>query len=135
MDQILDRLWLGDLEDGRRVDIPCTAVLNLCEHSYDNPAVVLIHAPLTDEVCHPPHEWQSRVYALQHLLSLGHTVLVHCRLGKSRSPALVTAYLAAAGWDLAQARLVIQARRGCVTIHPETWRGVEYWWTQQGKRA
>lgn len=128
MQQILSRLWLGDVQDGERAAVPLTAVLNLCEHHYGNLAMVLIHAPLMDEVYLPSHEWQSRVHALQQLLSRGHTVLVHCRLGKSRSPALITAYLAGAGWDLQEALLLVMRRRPLVQIHPETWRGVCLWW-------
>ena len=134
MNQILDRLYLGCIENAYQAASPITVILNLCEHGYESPLLV-IHAPMPDEVFLPAWEWQSRLHALGMLLQNRHSVLVHCRLGVSRSPALVTAYLASVGWCLEQARLVVRARRSCVNIHPETWRGVEEWWTHQGHRA
>ena len=133
MDQILDRLWLGTFADAAAFAEPTTqmfplsAILTLCEAK---PVVAQgiehIHAPIPDEVYLPRAVWVELVHALTTLLHDGHTVLVHCRLGVSRSPALVAAYLARCGHsrDLAAALVYLVARRGCVAPHAETWRGI-----------
>jgi protein-tyrosine phosphatase len=60
-------------------------------------------------------------------------VLLHCRLGKSRSVALCAAYLAYCGFSDTpdNALLYIYAKRPIASVHPETWRGVVNWWTKE----
>lgn len=134
MDQILDRLWLGSWDDGALQDqlgpaCCCTYLLNLSERPYQS-TLPIAHLPLADEAFHAPAVWARRVHALAALLTTRQTVLVHCRLGVSRAPSLVAAYLAWCGHsrDPEHALVWVLARRSCVKPHPETWRGVIYWY-------
>ena len=91
MDWILHRLACGSLDDAsilathpplRVID----RVLTLSEQrgpllpsmTYES------YCPMPDEVWLPPDLWQARVEALRLFLQSGTTVLVHCRLGRSR---------------------------------------------------
>jgi protein-tyrosine phosphatase len=130
MDQILDRLWLGDFEDAERVTLEqCTCVMTLCEHApqLTTPEMAHIHAPIPDRVWLPAGAWGELVHALRRAVRDEEAVLVHCRLGVSRSPALVAAYLAQCGYELETALAYLVSRRSCVAPHAETWRGVKAW--------
>lgn len=133
VDQMLSRLYCGSFEDAAA----CThtdvqAVLTLCEQRIVSsiPAgLQMEYMPLPDEVWLPPDVWRSRVQRLDHLLRVcKFSVLVHCRLGVSRAPALCVAYLATTGWDIDDALAYITSKRACVKVHPETLRGVREWW-------
>jgi hypothetical protein len=138
MDQILDRLWLGNWGDAAAYAdkttqaYPQMGILTLCEQL---PPVALcasyVHMPIADEVFHSPFIWDKLVEALATLLHKRTSVLVHCRLGVSRAPSLVAAYLAHCGYssDPRAALVHIVVRRRCVAPHPDTWRGVETWWS------
>lgn len=144
MDRILDRLWLGDAQDANAYADPTTqhypvrAILTLCEAKpCVHASVEHVHAPIPDEVFLPASAWGELLHCLGGLLGGTHRghVLVHCRLGVSRSPALLAAYLAVCGhsrdpdWALAY----ILARRREIKPHPETMRGVyQYWEARDG---
>ena len=130
MNQILHRLWVGDMEDAQRATAPVTQIFTLREEATipDDPTVGHMHVPIPDETALDPAVWQGMVHALSMLLGRGDTILVHCRLGKSRSPALCAAYLTACGYDLAEAVAWVEQARPEVAIHPLTWQGVEAWW-------
>lgn len=138
MDQITARIWLGSLEDAQSplAQSSMAATLNLCEHRYPT-SLAYWHLPMPDEVFLAPSVWQVRVDALTNLQLSLVTTLVHCRLGVSRSPSLVAAYLASIGaYDTPDAALdFLQRRRACVNPHPDTWRGVLHWWEQRQKGA
>src|SRR5262252_2354035 len=110
MNQILHRLWVGDMEDAHRATTPVTCLLTLREEATipDDPAIGHVHIPIPDETVLDPTVWQGMVRMLSGLLGRGETVLVHCRLGKSRSPALCVAYLTACGYDLAEAAVRVE---------------------------
>lgn len=137
MNKILDRLWLGNFEDAAAYATPASqafpfdAVLTLCEAAPPVAAQLQhIHAPIPDEMWLPPAVWAELCHALGELLHHRASVLVHCRLGVSRSPALVAAYLARCGHsgDVEAALRFVTERRTVVRVHAETWRGVvEYW--------
>ena len=132
MDQILSRLYCGSLEDAQAWTYKDgQAIVTLSEQRIDkNASPLLIHVaylPIPDEAWLPREIWKSRVDALAHYLGLHWTVLVHCRLGVSRSPALCAAYLAHTGWDLDEALAYVQSKRACTKVHGETWRGVKEW--------
>ena len=132
MDQILDRLWVGGCEPDanalRQCEFGC--VISLCEVPpvIETPGIQHIQAPFPDERFLPVPEWSSRVHALRQALRKYRTVFVGCRLGKSRAPSLVAAYLTEIGWDLDTALAFLVSRRGEVAPHPETWRGVQQWY-------
>ena len=132
MDQILERLWLGDLTDAEHAHestLPkISAIVTLCEAQPQTP---LAHFPMAipDEMYLPFEIWQAHVALLAQLQESLVTTLVHCRLGVSRSPALVAAYLAYCGWMPTPSKALgyVMGRRSVVKVHEETWRGVEDW--------
>lgn len=140
MDQILDRLWLGTVEDAAAFTdpttqaIPMTAILSLNEAAPTiHSSITHIHAPIPDEVYLPMPTWHELLHTLTKLLHNRATVLVHCRLGVSRSPSLVAAYLAQCGHsrDPQAALAYVVSRRGCVRPHEDTWRGVTDFWERR----
>lgn len=132
MDQILERLWLGDFADAEAVTpAQCQLVVSLCEAKPNTAeGVRCFHCPIPDEVFLAPTDWGNLAGGVKNLLyQKKSSVLVHCRLGKSRSPALVAAYLASIGWrDPESALAYVKSRRAIVEVHSETWRGVLEWW-------
>lgn len=130
MHWIFDRLALGSQEDGMAATRPrVTTCLHIGQHPYTpHPGVHLLHVPIEDEVCLPPETWAPLVYVLSTFVRHGERVLVHCRLGKSRSPALVCAYLMQCGMSAEEARTYVHLLHPATAIHPETWRGVIEWW-------
>ena len=132
MDWIFGRLACGSTEDAELITPSgMTAIMTLCEVPMANRHRLIhyAHLPIPDEVWLPPDVWKERVGELAHLLGVCRlTVLVHCRLGVSRAPALCAAYLMHCGMAPDEARDYVQARRPVVNIHPETWRGVLEWW-------
>lgn len=127
MDRILDRLYLGDLGDGVKATAPITCIMNLHEQTYAS-ALWVIHAPIPDEVFLYAPLWQELVHALAQHLTQGQTVLAHCRLGISRSPALVAAYLMSIGMQPMSALQYVQEKRPQINIHVATWQGIMAWW-------
>lgn len=134
MDQILPNLYLGSLVDGRMIDQYSSVnhSVNLCEYIYYPGAKPVTHAPFPDEQTLPPEHWQRLVLMLEGLL-ITSAVLVHCRLGVSRSPSLVAAYLAklegCTPWIALQK---IREKRPMATPHKDTWAGVMAWWREYG---
>ena len=127
MTHIRPRLFLGCFEDVLHSMAPITHIYTLCE-SRPVSAHIVFHRPIPDEIYLAPSVWATLVDELEGLMLVGHTVLVHCRLGVSRSPALVVAYLAQTeGMTVAAARLMVKTKRPVVQIHPETWRGIVAW--------
>lgn len=134
MHKILERLYVGDLEDGRTATAPITLIMNVSQYSYETPPpLVQYHRSMVDEVFHDARYWQQLVMELYGLHArTDDTVLVHCRLGKSRSPALVAAYLAYCGYarDVDHAFTEVLKKHPETFPHTETWRGVRAWWAQ-----
>ena len=130
MDQILDRLYLGNFEDAEAVTLgQCTCVITLCERApvLTSQRIAHIHAPIPDEVWLPPHTWSELVHAVTRAVRDEEAVLVHCRLGVSRSPSVVAAYLAQCGYRLENALAYLVSQRSVVAPHADTWRGVVEW--------
>ena len=130
MDWILSRLACGSLADATMLGTASGIgrVVTLCEQPCP-PLPSLTygrHEPIPDEVWLPPDLWGRRVESLR-LLLIHATVLVHCRLGVSRAPALCAAYLIRCGMAPGEALAFVQSKRPVARIHPETWRGVLEW--------
>jgi hypothetical protein len=139
VEQILDRLWLGDATDtavfqqAPDPDEPRWAILTLCEASpIIHEAFTHIHAPIPDEAYLPREVWSELLHSLFGLLISHDNVLVHCRLGVSRSPALVAAYLARCGHSRSpdHGLTYVCSKRGVCQPHVETWRGVLDWYAR-----
>lgn len=133
MNQILDRLWCGNFEDGeavaqKRILSPVNFLLNLSQYTYNSPTFIMLHRPIEDEVFLSPETWEALTHRLTGFIhTRRHHVLVHCRLGKSRAPSLCAAYLVRCGWDPESALQHVLARRPEADPHPETWRSVIAW--------
>lgn len=137
MDQILDRLWLGSVKDAEAYAhpemqaYPMHAILTLNEVAPLAVARTITHAydPIPDEVFLTPAQWHHLIGRMHDLLWHHQRILVHCRLGVSRSPALVAAYLVHCGhsWDPATALAYIARRHPNACPHAETWRGILAW--------
>ncbi len=127
MDLILPRLYLGSLDDGHHAYAPLTRVINLHEDAYDS-AILTLHRPIPDEMWLPPHVWHELVRTVHVLMRQGQTVLVHCRLGVSRAPTLIAAYLMQTQGVTAEGALaLLQSKRSVVKPHTQTWRGMCEW--------
>ena len=129
MDWILDRLALGDRADGESATPAQVHVcLNIAEATYvPKPGMTLLHMPVPDEVRLSAPVWAYLLVQMTAFLHRGQRVLVHCRLGKSRSPALVCAYLIQCGYAPTIALALATSCRKEVAIHPETWASVLDW--------
>lgn len=136
MEQILERLWLGNFEDAEVAHLSAFpkfgALVTLCEAAPQTP-LALFHSPIPDEIYLPASVWQCRVELLVQLQDSLVTTLVHCRLGVSRSPALVAAYLAYRNVmpDVTKALGYVMGRRNVVKVHEATWQGVEAWFSSR----
>ena len=137
MNRILDNLYLGTLHDGSTAHLqskaPIRHIMNCSQYSYHSMLPVL-HTPFADEVCLPPWHWDHLVCLLGALCDIG-IVLVHCRLGVSRSPVLVAAYLAKRNgytpWD---ALREIRVTHPQADPHKDTWQGVLEWWAWHNEK-
>ena len=134
VDQIFDRLWLGNLDDVQGNLDHIDLLFNVCQYAYAAPpGKIVYHDAIRDEVFLDAAIWQRLVESLHDMHHrLNNRVLVHCRLGKSRSPSLVAAYMASCGYAASPeaALQLVTAKRLIAYPHPETWRGVRAWWPQ-----
>src|SRR3990167_1367662 len=127
MDWILTRLACGSAGDVLALQgqdatsfRPINRIVTLAEKRIPQGVVssqtFLHHEPIPDEVWLPPDLWQRRVEMVRLFLQAGATVLVQCRLGRSRSPALCAAYLISCGMGIDEARHYIATRRGVMHV-------------------
>lgn len=133
MDQVFPRLYLGNFEDAEQVSRDeCPCIMTLCERAPTlcDAGFAHIHAPIPDETYLKPHVWNERVCALTRAVRDEPAVLVHCRLGVSRSPTLLAAYLTCCGWTLESALALLVLVRPQVRPHAETWRSMCDWHTR-----
>ena len=138
MDFILDRLALGTWDEAQQLVSTerFTCIINLSERaSVTQPSLWQIHLPMPDETWIPRWQWQERLRAIKNGLQNQGIVLVHCRLGVSRSPALVTAWLTRCGWTLTSAREWVTQRHPVTAIHQETWTGLSDWYSGRDQHA
>jgi protein-tyrosine phosphatase len=137
MEQILEHLWLGSLDDAERAHLSplprIEMLFTLREKPLEMTPLSYIHMPMPDEVILPAAIWEERVQKLAELQRMQICTLVHCRLGVSRSPALVASYLAHCGMMPTPLKALgyVMGRRSVVNVHEATWRGVEYWWSRR----
>jgi hypothetical protein len=124
---ILPRLALGAFDDVPTLDAShITHILTLCE-ACPSSEIPLLHRPIPDEAWLPPAIWQGLVEDISGMLALRQTVFVHCRLGVSRAPTAVAAYLIFCGYAPTDAMALIKEQRVIANPHPETWRGMMEW--------
>jgi protein-tyrosine phosphatase len=102
--QILERLFLGGLQDAERLsrDNPnqISTVITLCEQSVGHKAanVHYVHLPVENDEPIPVRQFNAVMDAITKSICTGN-VLVHCAIGCSRSPALTAAYLHRTGYQ------------------------------------
>jgi protein-tyrosine phosphatase len=98
MTQILERLFLGSLQDAERLSRGnpnrISTVITLCEQSVEHksPDVHYIHLPIEDAEPVPVRQFDAIIRSIAEAVRIGN-VLVHCAVGFSRSPTLTAAYL------------------------------------------
>ena len=132
MDQLLDRLWVGDRRDADDLlaaPVPVIEyVMNLSQFApVPSPQVFSLWYPMDDEVFLPALMWDAVTGFIGSVLSSNLRLLVHCRLGKSRSPAACAAYLIRCGYAPVDALDMVRACRAIADPHQETWRSVLAW--------
>ncbi len=133
MNKILDNRYIGDLSDGFSASKKpyISHIVNVSQYLYLSTTPVT-HAAFEEERFYDVSHWQRLVLMLEGLCVTS-TVLVHCRLGVSRSPSLVAAYLTKLqGTTPWIALRFIQDKRPMAQPHKETWRGVMEWWGKHG---
>jgi len=101
MDKIRHNLYLGDKHDARLIYIlksPITAILNVAEElaTEHHRGVISVKSAMRDKADDAIIKTANIVKDLQNLISQGHTVLVHCKQGRSRSPHVIATYLSIA---------------------------------------
>jgi protein-tyrosine phosphatase len=100
MHQVRDKIFLGNSQDAQRPHLlhqaGVTAILNVASDlDTTNQEDFLVHKHgLVDGPGNSSEEMKAAIHCLDNLLAYGHTVLVHCHMGMSRSPTIVAKYLA-----------------------------------------
>ncbi len=106
MNKITDNIYLGSSQDGlhRKPQLKVagiTAILNvardLTNTTTTHKEFEMYHVGIMDGGGNAATMAYAALIVFHTLLDAGHTVLVHCHEGKSRSAGLVAAYLT--GWD------------------------------------
>lgn len=132
MDWIIPgKLALGSLEDGKSAS-DMALHLNFCDKKYRGDHVVNI--PFPDEVSiHPDRIDRIISKTRRALLRHDAPVLFHCRLGVSRAPAILAAFLALeTRYSYGAAMLKLCAKRPCVSPHIKTWTSILIWLQSYG---
>ena len=132
MDRIGTKLWLGEIADAYDVEAlqrnGITAILSLVDDTSETHEDGILRAGVTisDLQENPLAQYMQAVETIDRLLREGHTVLVHCIGGVSRSPAVVAGYLAAKeGLDPLQAWALIVRRRPVVEPNWDHFRRIQ----------
>jgi protein-tyrosine phosphatase len=98
--QILPFLYLGDYLDARNLDklkkLGISRILNVSDSAryVEDPEICLCHIPISDfGDTHLPAVFERCFEFISSAKTEGQTILVHCRHGQNRSPAVVIGYL------------------------------------------
>jgi len=124
---IFDRLYLGCFSKAEKLDTfnpwNIDRVVNCTKESYklQSPDLRVIQMNQEDGEAWDPFKLIHAVDWIQGCLTGGHTVLVHCHAGMSRSPSVVACYLYVCGWDINNALDFIHQRRPIVDVAPAIW--------------
>jgi hypothetical protein len=93
LNKITDTIWLGNELDSFAA-MGCTAILTVAVEPFPSDILATTaKCGLIDGPGNPPALYQAALCELHGLLAMGHTVLVHCIEGVSRSPFIVACYL------------------------------------------
>lgn len=102
MVKITEKVYLGNAKDAQDVNnlvsVGINAILNVAYEIPSNQVCPegfqLVRSPLFDfDVDNSHSSLYAAIFQLDNLIKSGHTVLVHCQQGISRSPMIVMAYL------------------------------------------
>jgi hypothetical protein len=94
LSKITDKIWLGNELDSFAA-MGCTAILTVAVEPFPSDILATTaKCGLIDGPGNPPALYQAALCELHGLLAMGHTVMVHCIEGVSRSPFIVACYLA-----------------------------------------
>ena len=129
-------IWVSSLLEATALYAkePCpfakvATVLNLSEYAPPScPDLTVLWVPLPQASYILSATWELLVDILGLMLAQGRDVLVHCRTGANRGPALVAGYLALTGeLSFAEALRQMETIHPLSNLHPETRRSLEYW--------
>jgi len=138
MDQITEKIWIGDAHDG--LDVPgvktreITAILAVLREYIGNAdwaqaGILRIQIPLDDGMPGQKELLGQAVMTLDRLIKEGHKVLVHCGAGISRSSTTVIGYLIYSkqftDWDKAEA--LVRFKRPIIFPHGTLRRSMKRW--------
>lgn len=126
---ITDRILIGNADDACDKDQiqkhSITAILNVMRTMVDFPNYKEIEGleyryhPMNDGPGNTTEQFYSAVQSLRELLFKGHTVLVHCRAGISRSVSVTACYLWGTGiYSLDEAINLIKQKRPIADPNP-----------------
>jgi protein-tyrosine phosphatase len=100
MTKIRDKIFLGHEYDAHMDQVAghsITASLNVAndlnDPLYPIHKLITVKVGLSDDLKNSPAMIELAVSTLKHLVDQGHTVLIHCRAGMSRSPHILALYL------------------------------------------
>jgi protein-tyrosine phosphatase len=124
MDEIAKNLYLGPMEAAQTIDRPSNRnkwfVLSIMENPPKLKYVKQLEINLSDHHLTDISKWFDLGYEaiLQHLRE-GKKVLVHCRMGISRSASMMIAFLMRAnGWRVQQAIEYVEQKRPFINPNP-----------------
>lgn len=128
LDQVVDRIYVGSYYAGRNLTLlralGITAVCDLTRYQSGPNLRELgwkgeyLHLPLADGEAVDPVRLDHFLAWMTNIMKLGDTVLIHCRAGVSRSPALTMAWLTRSGLSWAQAKALVTYGRKVANVHP-----------------
>jgi protein-tyrosine phosphatase len=130
MDQISDKIFIGNSQEAQKPHLlhraGITAILNVAlDLDYPNQEDFLCHKHgLVDGPGNSVADMKAAVDCLANLLAHGHTVLVHCHVGMSRSPTVVAKYIASKQFrpiesvveDIAKIRPIVNPHRALLEL-------------------
>lgn len=117
MDYIFSRLALGNIRDAR-AEPPVDAILNLSEFHYPTNRIYRCLYFPDGMYIHPLDLIGECTEFIRDQLQQGHSILVHCAEGISRSCVIGAAYLYECGMSLDEALALIRAKRPIVNPAP-----------------
>lgn len=127
MSKIDPNIWIGTVYNAHDKDFihthRITAVLSCAKEFASNkiPSIEYYNLPITDDTADSKTEEQFREGAatLDMWINLGHTVIVHCHAGISRSVSVVIAYYIMKGLTYEKAYSKVKSARPAANIYPE----------------
>ena len=118
INQVLSRVYVGDSEYTKKdlKDLGIQWVLNVGGKvtGFED-----YHVHLSDDGNNSQNDVMDAVFQTKIRATCNHTVLVHCRQGKSRSPYIIAKYLEAVGMDMFDAVKFVKEKHPMTQINQD----------------